>query len=78
MEVRRVELLSKVTSPFIPTCVSFVFNVSPVSTPKKVGANPSQPRESRDAPPGMTNPYPILRPGSNPHGRGTRPGVAAN
>jgi len=42
MEVRRVELLSKTTSPFIPTCVPFVFKISPVLTPKKVGASSSQ------------------------------------
>lgn len=42
VEVRRVELLSKITSPFIPTCVSFVFKFSSLFTPKKAGANRNQ------------------------------------
>ena len=42
VEVRRVELLSKITSPFIPTCVSSVFKFSSLFTPKKAGENRNQ------------------------------------
>ena len=61
VEVRRVELLSKTTSPFIPTCVPFVFKVSPVSTPKKVGAGSSQLCKFWKSPQSMTPSYPTLR-----------------
>ena len=35
LEVRRVELLSKITSMYVPTSVPFVFKVSPRPRPRR-------------------------------------------